>query len=575
MKKTFRIFISCLLAVCISGIFTFAFAATNDDFIYLEKFDNYASKSDMDKNVTNYAYGGPKTVFELNTTAANTQGNSGKSLKITTTADDKFGAAVISNMEYLEGFEGATVWVKNVSKYTVGLHYLITYTAWPKKNMPYYVKKDGASTYTKLTTLDKTYYNIEIAPGFSGELRLPFSSFNGPVTAMHPVVIQTAISDEQTYNDTCTIYIDSIGIYGSGSSAPKPTPTKSTDKPVPTKPGDKPAPTTAPDSSTETAGGSSVLDDMEKYADTTALAAAGYTANPYATSTPTTKILLNKDAANSFEGNSVKVTLEDENRNPSLQNTFNLIDDAKGFEFWFSNPNKNPCAIYISFNWGPFLKKSADYYVKDLSKNDKDYVKRTAEDKQYFNMEFAPGFKGFVRIPFANCSALVDSLASTSIQLWSLGDDTPGKGNNYYFDNISLYGLKVQAIPLTDKITTIVVSSNPFAFVPRIKGDKYVINLSAVGYNVNKEAKTSHTYVWTLKNTYKGVTLSPAGVLEIDETAQLGEINVSCQVKYNANGQLDKTLEFKMNLSPGESLLTTTGATMKPPKASSKDYFKS
>jgi hypothetical protein len=45
-------------------------------------------------------------------------------------------------------------------------------------------------------------------------------------------------------------------------------------------------------------------------------------------------------------------------------------------------------------------------------------------------------------------------------------------------------------------------------------------------------------------------------------------------VKYNANGALDKKIEFKMNLSQGDKLLTSTGATKAPPKNSLKDYFK-
>lgn len=317
-----------------------------------------------------------------------------------------------------------------------------------------------------------------------------------------------------------------------------------------------------------------VLDSIDTYTDTTALTDAGFTINPYAASAAATVVSLNTDAANSYEGNSVAVSLGDDKRNPSLQNSFNIMEGALGFEFWFSNPNANAVAIYISFNWGPFIKAESSYFVKDFSKNDADYVQRTTESKQYFNMEFEPGFKGFVRIPFASCNAPVDSLLSTSIQLWSLGEETTGNGNIYYFDNISLYGLDAQAIMPEDQISSIEVTSNLYGFVPRIEGDLYEMDLSAAGYNAMNELRENHQYVWALLETNPGVSLTSAGKLTIDETAVMGELNISCTVKYDANGELGKTLEFKMNLSQGDKLLTSTGATKEPPKKSAKDYFK-
>ncbi len=576
MKRILSSIISCLLIINIVGMIQFVSAADEAGTLILDNFDKYANQAALNENYTNYAYGGTKAEIILNTDTANCKGKSGKSLKLTAKEDkDGVGAVVMSNLNFLDGYEGVTLWLKNASAEKVGFYILLRYTAMPKKNSPYYLMADGKSSYTKHTTQDKTYYNIDIDPGFSGQIRIPASSFTSPVSEdiFSPIVIQTIVKPELLAQ--YTMYFDSIGLYGETTTS-KPTPTKPAGKPTPTtavKPGD-PTPTLGP--VVETKGNRTVvLDDMNSYMDSAAATDAGYAVNAYAASSATTKITLNKDPANSFEGNSISVFLGDDKRNPSLFNSFETIEGAGGFEFWFSNPNKNPVAIYTSFNWGPFIKASSKYYVKDFSVGNKDYVERTTGDKQYFNMEFAPGFKGFIRLPFSSSSAPVDSLANTSIQLWSLGDATPGNGNTYYFDNISLYGLEDKGIAPEDKIAKIEITSQAYGFIPRIEGDNYEVMLTAKGLNVNNEPRDSNTFNWTLKKEYKGVKLTSAGVMTIDGTAELGEIAIVCKTIYKANGESGKSLEFKINLTPGEKLLTSTDSTKTPPKASSKDYFKS
>ena len=404
MKKILVAFLGIMMAVSFSaGLALISVSAEDEPYKILEDFESYTSTEEIKEIYQNYPYAGEKSVIELNTVASDSKGGTGRSLKITSSMEStqKENAAVsVGVLEYEEGYKGFSFWIKNPGETAIGVYPQFAYGPMPKASSPYQIMADGETEFTDAETTEAQYYNIQIPAGFSGTIRIPFHSFNSPVTSFNPILF-IAWGGEDPFTKPYSFYIDEIGLYGVAEEAP--------------------VVAVAPNNDYE------ILDNFDGYELQTDPFEKGYGIYEYG----------NKDTALAFieynAGKALQVGNAGKSERADFIKSFEFNAEAKGISFFVENKSGAALAFNPQINYVQSPVIGRDYFIK--AEGAEEYTKVTASGSVYYPLSIDAGFKGEIALPFTVYGE-VTTLQNMVFQMYG-----PATEYTVIMDEFNLYGI--------------------------------------------------------------------------------------------------------------------------------------
>lgn len=404
MKKIIVTFLGIMMAISLSvGLAVMGVSAEEESYKILEDFESYTSTEDIKNIYQNYQYAGEKSVIELNTTASDCKGGTGQSLKITSSMESiqKENAAVsVSALEYEAGYKGFSFWIKNPGETSIGIYPQFAYGPMPKASSPYQIMADGETEFTDAETTEEQYYNIQIPAGFSGMIRIPFNSFNSPVTSFNPVLF-IAWGGEDPFTEPYTFFLDEIGLYGIAEEAP--------------------VEAVAPNDDYE------MLDNFDAYDAQTAPSEKGYSAYEYGNQDTTLVFIDYK------EGKALEVGNAARNERADFLKSFELNAEAKGLSFFVENKSGTALSFNPQINYAQSPVVGRDYFIR--AEGEEEYTKITASGSVYYPLTIDADFKGEIALPFTVYGD-VTTLENMVFQIYG-----PTTDYTVVFDDFRLYGI--------------------------------------------------------------------------------------------------------------------------------------
>jgi len=404
MKKIFARWISVLVAITlVLGFPVMNVSAEEEPYKLLQDFEAYDSQDSIKDSCQNYPYAGEKSLIELNTEVSNSKGGVGNSLKITSSMESslKENASVsINGLVFEEGYEGFSFWVKNPGNSEIGIFPQFAYGPMPKASCPYEVMADGETEFTEAVATEDQYYNIPIPAGFAGTIRIPFSSFNSPVTSFEPILFIT-YGKEDPFTKEYTFYVDDIGLYGVAE--------------------EEEIIAVAPNNDYE------VLDDFEGY-DAQAVPSENGYGNYEWGNNDTSMAFVEYNGGKALEvGNAAKSERID------FIKSFKFNPESKGISLFVDNKSGMDLAFNPLINYAQAPVVGRDYFVK--AEGAEEYTQVTASGSIYYPLTIEAGFKGEIALPFSVYGE-VTTLDNIVFQLWGTTDEY-----TVVFDDFSLFGV--------------------------------------------------------------------------------------------------------------------------------------
>lgn len=404
MKKYIVAFLTVLMTACLAaGLACFSAAAEEEAYKLLEDFESYASTEALRENYQNYPYAGEKSVIELNSDAADAYGGTGKSLKLTSSmesAQKENASFSVSTIAYEEGYAGISFWIKNPGEDAFGIYPQFAYGPMPKASAPYQVMADGETVFTDMTTSEAQYYNIQIQAGFSGVIRIPFASFNAPVTGFNPILF-IAWGGEDPFSKPFSLFIDEIALYGTAEETVEDA--------------------VAPNDDYE------VLDDFDGYAEDTLPADQGYLQYEYG----------NAETSLAFisygEGKALAVSNAAKSERADFVKSFPFKAEAKGLSMFVENRSGAALAFNPQINYAQSPVLGRTYFVKE--ENAEEYTEAVADGSEFYPLTIPAGFKGEIALPFSVYGG-VTALDNMVFQIYG-----PAAEYTVIFDSFCLYGI--------------------------------------------------------------------------------------------------------------------------------------
>lgn len=494
--------------------------APNNDYEILDNFDNVEDATPTDCGYLQYEYGNAETSLKF------VDYGEGRALEVGNAAKSER-ADFVKTFAWNAEAKGISMYVENRSGVDLAFNPQIDYVQSPVLGREYFIKSEGSEDYSKVAAGGSSYYPLNIEAGFKGEIALPFTVYGGVETLENMVFQLYGPASEYT------IIFDNFSLYGVVS------------------------------------GRTVALDNFDSYADDQAVTDAGYGLYPYGSSDSAFELIEDEQGGKALKLMNFKGEPSggQDNQRIDIQKTFTALDGAKGISIHIQNKSDEKISMGFVINYGYFNQAlTGTHYVK--LDGEEAFSEGIVTTNPYYAIELPANFSGTVRMPIELFTAIYNPLICV-IQFYAESTD-------YYeviVDDIELYGLPEQAIEPLDVISTIQVTSKLYGFVPQLADEVFSMQLACVGYNINNELRENHTYEFTLQTNAEGVTLTKSGLLTVTSQASLGEIKVLAKVVYDADGSYGIELAFTMNLSLGESELTTVGIKKAPPESSDKDYF--